>query len=80
MDERGADSGDAVNRPAHYTKGGIECIDAIEAAVGELGGVEGFLTGQVIKYIWRWKHKNGSQDLEKAKWYLERLLKRARAS
>lgn len=65
---------DPVNHPAHYTQGGIECIDAIEAACTGLDGQEGYLVGQVIKYIWRWKHKNGLQDLEKAKWYLERLI------
>lgn len=65
---------DNVSHPAHYTKAGIECIDAIEAAVGELGGIDGFLTGQVIKYIWRWKWKNGVEDLHKARWYLDRLI------
>ena len=65
---------DPVNHPSHYTQGGIECIDAIEAACTGLDGQEGYLVGQVIKYIWRWKHKNGLQDLEKAKWYLERLI------
>ena len=65
---------DPVNHPAHYTQGGIECITAIEAACTGLTGQEGYCVGQVIKYIWRWKHKNGLQDLEKAKWYLERLI------
>ena len=65
---------DPVNHPSHYTQGGIECIDAIEAACTGLDGQEGYLVGQVIKYIWRWKHKNGLQDLEKAQWYLERLI------
>lgn len=65
---------DPVNHPSHYTQGDIECIDAIEAACTGLSGDEGYCVGQVIKYIWRWKHKNGLQDLEKAKWYLERLI------
>lgn len=65
---------DLVNHPPHYTQGGIECIDAIEAACTGLDGQEGYLVRQIIKYIWRWKHKNGLQDLEKAKWYLERLI------
>lgn len=69
---------DLVNHPPHYTQGGIECIDAIEAACTGLTGKEGYLVGQVIKYIWRWKHKNGLQDLEKAKWYLERLINNIR--
>lgn len=65
---------DPVNHPSHYTQGGIECIEAIEAACTGLSGNEGYYVGQVIKYIWRWKHKNGLQDLEKAEWYLERLI------
>ena len=69
-----APAGDNVERPAHYTKGDIECIEAIEAAIGELSGREAFLAGQVIKYIWRFKHKNGREDLAKCKWYLERLM------
>lgn len=65
---------DPVNHPSHYTQGGIECIEAIEAACTGLTGDEGYYVGQVIKYIWRWKHKNGLQDLEKAEWYLDRLI------
>lgn len=65
---------DNVNHPAHYTQGGIECIDAIKAAVVGLTGIEAVCTGQVIKYIWRWKHKNGIEDLRKAEWYLHRLI------
>lgn len=63
-----------VNHPTHYNQGGIECIDAMEAAVSGLDGTEALLTGQIIKYLWRWKHKNGIEDLQKAKWYLERLI------
>lgn len=64
-----------VNHPAHYCQGGIECIDAIEAATTNLTGIEAVCTANVIKYIWRWKQKNGAQDLQKAQWYLNRLLK-----
>lgn len=66
---------DMVNRPPHYTQGGVECIDAIRAATSELNGFEGFCTGNAIKYLWRWKLKNGVEDLEKAAWYMERLAK-----
>ena len=66
---------DNVNHPNHYTAGDIECIDAIEAAVTGLTGIEAVLTGNIMKYIWRWKYKNGLEDLNKAKWYLERLIK-----
>jgi len=66
---------DPVNHPAHYTSGGIECIDAERAATEHLNGFEGFLTGQCIKYLWRWKLKgNPIQDLEKCRWYLDRLI------
>ena len=64
-----------VNHPSHYTQGGIECIDAIKAAVIGLVGVEAVCTGNIIKYLWRWKFKNGLEDLKKARWYLDRLIK-----
>lgn len=66
---------DAVNHPEHYTQGGIECIDAIKAATVELEGIEAFCTGNAIKYLFRWKRKNGAEDIRKAIWYCERLLK-----
>lgn len=65
---------DSVNRPSHYTSGKVECIDAIDSAIASLSGSEAFYTAQVLKYIWRWKLKNGVEDLNKAKWYLERLI------
>lgn len=66
---------DPVNHPPHYTQGGIECIDAIKAAVTGLEGVEAVCIGNAIKYLWRWKQKNGAEDLKKARWYIERLIK-----
>lgn len=65
---------DPVNHPDHYTQGGVECIEAIKAACTGLDGFEGYLTGNLIKYAWRWKHKNGVEDLRKAGWYLGALL------
>lgn len=65
---------DVINHPAHYTGGRVECIDAIEAAVGP-AGFEGYCVGNVIKYIFRYRHKNGVEDLKKARWYLKRLIK-----
>ncbi len=65
---------DIVNHPKHYTQGKIECIDAIESAVSTLSGIDAVCTANVIKYIWRWKHKNGSQDLRKAQFYLNKLI------
>ena len=67
---------DSVNSPSHYTQGKIECIDAIESAVEGLSGIEAVLTGNIIKYIWRWWRKNGAEDLRKALWYLTRLIQR----
>lgn len=64
-----------VNHPAHYTAGGIECIDALKAATVELNGIEAVCTANAIKYLWRWKNKNGVEDLKKAKWYINRLIK-----
>lgn len=65
---------DPVNRPAHYTQGQVECIDAIAAALGP-EGFRGFLRGQVLKYVWRAPHKeNAGQDYRKANFYLNRLI------
>jgi hypothetical protein len=62
-----------VNHPEHYTQGGIECIDAEKAALGDL--FMGFLIGNALKYLWRFRHKNGIEDLKKARWYLDRAIK-----
>ena len=64
-----------VSHPPHYqTSNGLETIDVITAFTEDLKGIEAVDTGNVIKYICRWKHKNGIQDLEKAKWYLDHLI------
>jgi len=65
---------DNVNNPAHYNKGSIECIDALAVVCEDLRGMEAVCTANAIKYLWRWKHKNGVEDLKKAKWYIERLI------
>lgn len=65
---------DQVNQPSHYTQGKIECIDALESACSELRGLEAFCTANAIKYLWRWKRKNGAEDLKKAIWYINRML------
>lgn len=64
---------DPVNHPAHYTQGEIECIDALEAALGD-SGFRGYCLGNVMKYIWRHQTKVSQEDLRKAKWYLERII------
>ena len=70
---------DAVNHPQHYTQGGIECIDALEAATVGLTGIEAVCTANAIKYLWRWKFKNGAEDIKKAIWYLNKLLSKVEA-
>lgn len=66
---------DYVNHPSHYQSStGLECIDVIESFTEGLTGGEATNTGNVLKYMCRWKHKNGLEDLEKARWYLNRLI------
>ena len=64
---------DPVNHPEHYTSGDIECIDAIKAALGD--NYKYYVQGNVLKYIWRFHHKNGLEDLKKARFYLDDLIK-----
>lgn len=69
------ETNDLVSHPAHYqTKSGLETIDVIKAFTENLEGIEAVDTGNVIKYICRWKKKNGLQDLKKAEWYLQHLI------
>jgi len=63
---------DRVNKPTHY-QGTIEAIDAIEASM-PLQQQMGYLKGNVMKYIIRWDRKNGLEDLQKAQWYLNRMI------
>ena len=66
-----------VSHPSHYQSvNGLEVIDVIEAFTADLKGIEATDTGNVIKYICRWKSKNGIQDLKKAMWYLQHLINR----
>lgn len=64
-----------VSHPEHYmSKTGMEVIDVIEAFTDELKGIEATDTGNIIKYAFRWKKKNGIQDLEKILWYAQHLI------
>ena len=63
---------DMVNSPPHYNKAGIETIDAIKAMTDD--GFEYYLQGNIMKYLWRYRYKNGVEDLEKALWYLKKLI------
>jgi hypothetical protein len=64
---------DNVNNPAHYNQGAVECIDAIESALGA-EGFRAYCKGNALKYIWREEHKGGTESLRKAIWYLDRLV------
>lgn len=59
--------------PSHYKQGGMESIDVIKAFTADLKGVDAFCAGNAIKYILRFSHKNGVEDIEKAIWYLTYL-------
>lgn len=63
---------DPIN-PSHYKQGEVECIDAIKSALGK-AGFKSFLAGQILKYCWRYEHKNGLEDLKKCQWYLNKLM------
>ena len=63
---------DIVNHPPHYNQKNVECFDAIESATDS--GFEYYLQGNIIKYLWRYRYKNGLQDLKKASWYLNKLI------
>jgi hypothetical protein len=64
---------DPVNSPSHYAQGGIESIEAIQASMSS-EAFKGFLKGNCQKYLWRYEHKNGKEDLLKCQWYLNRLV------
>jgi hypothetical protein len=63
---------DMVNSPIHYNKAGIETIDALEAML--VDGFDYYLQGNIVKYLWRFRYKNGIEDLKKAQWYLNKLI------
>ncbi len=66
---------DFINHPNHYiSETGLETINVIEAFTFDLKGIEAVATGNILKYVCRWKAKNGLQDLKKAQWYLNRLI------
>ena len=64
---------DPVNHPPHYTQGGIETIDAIEAAL-TAEEFRGYCKGNALKYVWRERHKGQNESIKKAIWYLNRLV------
>ena len=67
---------DMVNKPKHYTYGDIEVIDFIEQVTKDYKPELAFSIGNAIKYISRANHKNGKEDLDKARWYLNRAFEK----
>jgi hypothetical protein len=66
---------DVVNKPQHYNTGNIECIEAIQESMSA-EAFKGYLKGNCLKYLWRYDYKGKpSEDLEKAGWYLNRLIR-----
>ena len=63
---------DAVSKPKHYNQGSIEAIDYIKQQLGSTAS--SYYEGSVLKYLHRYKYKNGLEDLKKARWYLDKLI------
>lgn len=66
---------DPVKHPKHYCYGKFECLEVIQELTAGASGPEGFLLGNVIKYLWRYRRKNGVEDLRKARRYIEMLIR-----
>lgn len=64
---------DKVNQPSHYANFSIECIDAMQAMLSREEFI-GYLRGNIFKYLWRYKLKNGVECLKKAQWYQNKLI------
>lgn len=71
---------DNINHPLRYTKGDIECIDAIKAATVGKTGIEAVDVGHVIRYLWRYEEKDGLESVKKAEWYIKHLIKELEGS
>ena len=77
--DRISDKIDMVNSPSHYNQSGIECITAIQAALGP--NFKYYLQGNIMKYLWRFDYKGKPlEDLDKAQWYLSALREDVAAS
>jgi len=74
--EESKDKIDVVNKPIHYNQNNLECIEAIEALISTIDKRYAYHAGAILKYLWRFEYKNGLEDLEKAEWYLKRLIKK----
>ncbi|HAK1302939.1 TPA: DUF3310 domain-containing protein [Listeria monocytogenes] len=65
------ENNDKINNPAHYTVGGIETLDYIKSKVKDYPS---YVAGNILKYVSRYEHKNGIEDLKKAQFYLNDLI------
>lgn len=66
---------DNVNHPSHYEGNtSLECIDVMELTFGT-NAVSCFCVCNAFKYLWRYKHKNGKEDIDKARWYVNHAKK-----
>lgn len=72
--EKAEEKEDLVNHPKHYTQGKYEVIDIIMEAVKDLPPEQAVCVGHIIRYIMRYKYKNGLQDVKKCKWYTDKLI------
>lgn len=70
---RGKPGAEKVNNPSHYNENGLETIDAIKGTMSR-EAFHGFCTGNILKYVARFKFKNGIEDLKKARWYLDKMI------
>lgn len=70
---RGKPGAEKVNNPSHYNENGLETIDAIKGTMSR-EAFHGFCTGNILKYVARFKFKNGIEDLKKARWYLDKMV------
>lgn len=66
---------DPVKHPNHYCYGRFECVEVIQELTAGASGPEGFLLGNVIKYLWRYRRKNGVEDLKKSRRYIDMLIR-----
>ena len=64
-----------INHPSHYNMGKYECLDVVKELIKDMKGIEATLFFNAFKYLWRYKQKNGLQDLKKCEFYLKELIK-----
>ena len=68
------DKKEMVNHPKHYNMGKYECLDVVKELIKDMKGIEATLFFNAFKYLWRYKQKNGLQDLKKCEFYLKELI------